>query len=83
MAQTDTEANRRGFGINSIRSSPVPISLGIRKNAVDIGALAQVILVANRGHIVLDINSISSSNTVSFGSIKIADAKVTGAAGEA
>lgn len=54
VAQTDTEANHGGLTIvnGSAGSSHILITLSVRQNTVHIGALAQVILVTNRGHIV-------------------------------
>lgn len=68
VAQTDTEANHGGLTIvnGSAGSSHILITLSVRQNTVHIGALAQVILVTNRGHIVLDIERVASSNTVSL-----------------
>ena len=86
MAQTNTEANHGGLTIRVIkirgRCCNVLFSLGIRKNAIYIGALAQVILVTNRGHIVLEVEFLAGDNAVSFRRINLTDTEVTRTAGE-
>ena len=84
MAQTDTEANHGGLTIVNSRggSSHILITLSIRQNAVYIGALAQVILVTNRGHIVFDIEPGASSNTVSLRGVNVTDTEVARTAGK-
>ena len=58
------------------------ITLSVRQNTVHIGALAQVILVTNRGHIVLDIERVASSNTVSLRGVNVTDTEVSRTAGK-
>ena len=86
VAQTNTEANHGGLTIRVIkirgRCCNVLFSLGIRKNAIYIGALAQVILVTNRGHIVLEVEFLAGDNAVGFRRINVTDTKVTRTAGE-
>ena len=84
VAQTDTEANHGGLTIvnGSAGSSHILITLSVRQNTVHIGALAQVILVTNRGHIVLDIERVASSNTVSLRGVNVTDTEVSRTAGK-
>lgn len=84
MAQTDTEANHGGLTVKNFvgGSCHILVPLSIRQNAVYIGALAQVILVTNRGHIVFDIEPGASSNTVSLRGVNVTDTEVARTAGK-